>query len=143
MAEPAPDLELALRPDLAVIAEALPELERFCAEAGVGAKAANRLQVIIEELVSNTIRHGMAGGGPPIALRLRAEAERLVLVVRDGGRPFDPTARPAPAPLTTLADAPEGGLGIALVRRLSTAFGYRAGAAGEGFVNEVTVVLGR
>ena len=36
-------------------------IERFCADAGVGHRAGERLTLIIEELFANTVRHGYPG----------------------------------------------------------------------------------
>lgn len=133
-------MRLVLRNDIGVIAETLPELQAFARTHGLSPKAANRLEVVFEELVSNTIRHGLS---PSAEAQLQAglEINRDVvrLTVEDDGRPFDPTTRPRPQPLSDLARTPSGGLGIELVRRLASRFAYER--LGAPLVNRVVVEL--
>ena len=97
--------------------------------------AANRIEVILEELVSNVVRH--SGGATQVTVAADLKGGELRLTISDDGPPFDPTARPDPRAFTTLEDATPGGLGIAMVRRMSRSFGYDR-ANGR---NRVTVAL--
>ncbi|CAN7248696.1 ATP-binding protein [Phenylobacterium sp. LjRoot225] len=143
----APDrLVLTLDNDIEEIAAALPNLQAFGEGAQLGPRLQNRFEVIFEELASNVIRHGFVQGSrQQVRICAAVDAQALTLVVEDDGLPFDPLARAAPAPLTDLASAPEGGLGIALVTRLASRLCYEApqGGADQGFrpVNRVTAVL--
>jgi serine/threonine-protein kinase RsbW len=133
-------LALVLGNDIAEIAAALPTVQRFGALADLAPRVQNRIEVIFEELASNPIRHGFTpGSAQRIEITLTVTAETVTLVFEDGGPAFDPLARAAPAPLRDLALAPEGGLGIAMVRRLASEVRYEALLAG----NRVTVVLAR
>lgn len=140
------ELRVELANDIAAIAGSLAALQRFGALAGLGPRLQNRLEVVFEELVSNVIRHGFTPGS---AQRLRASItasdQAVTLALADDGRPFNPLDRAAPAPLADLASAPEGGLGIALVRKLVSGFDYAGGGDDCGFpaVNRVTVTLSR
>lgn len=141
-------LVLTLDNDIAEIAAALPHLELFGEGAQLGPRLQNRFEVVFEELASNIIRHGFTqGSDQQIRISVMVDAEALTLVLEDDGRPFDPLARPAPAPLTDLASAPEGGLGIALVTRLAKHLVYGAPQAGPDPAfrptNRMTVVLAR
>ncbi len=133
-------LVLRLANDIAEIAAALPAVEEFAALAGLVPRARNRLEVIFEELASNPIRHGFTpGSGQRLDITLTAGADVVTLVFDDDGPAFDPLARTAPAPLDDIATAPEGGLGIAMARRLAREVRYDARPGG----NRVTVVLPR
>lgn len=141
-------LVLTLDNDIAEIAAALPHLEAFGEDAQLGPRLQNRFEVVFEELASNVIRHGFAQGSrQQVRICAAVDAETLTLTVEDDGLPFDPLARPAPAPLTDLASAPEGGLGIGLVARLASRLSYEAPQSGgdDSFrpVNRVTAVLSR
>ncbi len=142
----AAELRLDIANDIAAIAAALDPLQRFGALAGLGPRLQNRLEVVFEELVSNVIRHGFTpGSGQRLRVHIAAGDEGVTLAIADDGRPFDPLAHAAPAPLSDLATAPAGGLGIALVGKLASRFDYRAGGNEDGFnyVNRVTVTLAR
>jgi len=143
----APDrLVLTLDNDIDEIAVALPRLQAFGEGAQLGPRLQNRFEVVFEELASNVIRHGFVRGShQQVRICVAVDAQTLTLVVEDDGLPFDPLARATPAPLTDLASAPEGGLGIALVRRLTSRLCYEAphGGGDQAFrpVNRVTAVL--
>jgi anti-sigma regulatory factor (Ser/Thr protein kinase) len=141
-------LELTMDNDIGEIAAALPHLEAFGEHAQLDRKLQNKLEVIFEELVSNAIRHGFtAGSAQQVRVRADNSGEALTLVFEDDGAPFNPVERAAPAPFTDLASAPEGGLGIAVVKKMSQEVRYDSprSAAADGFspVNRVTVVLAR
>lgn len=141
-------LTLTLDNDVDEIAAALPHLQAFGEAAELGPRLQNKFEVVFEELASNVIRHGFSKGSrQEIRIRVAVDAEALTLVVEDDGLPFNPLDRPAPAPLTDLASAPEGGLGIALVARLATTVSYEVPHVGadEAFrpANRVTAVLAR
>jgi anti-sigma regulatory factor (Ser/Thr protein kinase) len=92
----------------------------------LGAKAANRLEVVLEELISNVLRHGFEGdGGHSMLLAVAAGPGDVEITLEDDGRPFDPTGVPDPAPLTSVETARVGGLGLKAVRRFA-AWRYEA-----------------
>jgi serine/threonine-protein kinase RsbW len=81
----------------------------------------NRIEVILEELVGNLVRHGAVDA---IALDILARPNEIELVVEDDGPEFNPLELTAPARFTTLEEAELGGLGIPLIRRLSRSLRY-------------------
>jgi two-component sensor histidine kinase len=86
---------------------------------GVDPDAAADVQLIVSELVTNTLRYGT----PPMQCRVRLDGDRVVIDVSDGaaGRPrrreFDPAA--------------PNGRGLHLVASLSTTWGVRPTGAGK------------
>jgi serine/threonine-protein kinase RsbW len=112
---------------------------------GFSARALNRLEVVFEELVSNTVRHGFApGSAQTIRVGARILDRDLTIVFEDDGRPFDPLQQEAPPAFSTPQAALAGGLGIQLVRRLAASVRYeRPAPTGSAFspVNRITVVL--
>jgi len=106
---------------------------RFCARHGVDGRDALRLELLVEELFTNTVVHGHGGDGDtPVRIELQAEATRLTLVYADAGPPFDPLAWRDQGPATVpaaLEDRPVGQLGLRLVARMATQAAYaRVGA---------------
>jgi serine/threonine-protein kinase RsbW len=81
----------------------------------------NRIEVILEELVGNVVRHGAVDA---IALDVLARPDEIELAVEDDGPEFNPLELTSPARFTTLEEAELGGLGVPLIRRLSRSVRY-------------------
>ena len=100
---------------------ALAAAEDFASEAALDARGGARLAVVVEELVSNAIRHGAEGGAIAIDLTLEAGEGEIALALIDDGVAFDPTAERN----FTGPDAETGGgVGLALVKAWANAFRY-------------------
>jgi serine/threonine-protein kinase RsbW len=109
----------------------------FLEPLGIFARTMNRVEVVLEELVSNLVRHGKDVNLVTVAAGYRAGV--VDLVVEDDGDAFDPFTVAEPDPLTSLAEAPLGGLGIPLVRRLSASARYDRVGSGSDARNRVSV----
>jgi serine/threonine-protein kinase RsbW len=141
-------VELTLDNTLDAIQACLPELERFIADHGVRPVVANRIEVIFEELVANAIRHGFTpGSAQSVQVRLSAVSDHVELTFEDDGRPFNPLDQPPPQKFKDLETATIGGLGIPLIRKMSTSVRYEvpAQAADADFrpTNRVVVTVAR
>ncbi len=101
-------------------------VERFCAQAGVGRDACLRLNLVLEELFTNTIRHGYRDRSEaPVWVSLARAEDGVRIVYEDGGPPFYPFAWLAAA----ISAGPQplrrpGGLGILLTRELASSREY-------------------
>jgi serine/threonine-protein kinase RsbW len=110
----------------------LSELERltaavadFCAANSLDDETGFQLNLVLEELFVNTVRHGGCEGVPDSAhVRLRCAAEGVEVEFRDRGRPFDPTAVPGTDIHASLEERSGGGLGIHLVREIMRDLDY-------------------
>jgi serine/threonine-protein kinase RsbW len=96
---------------------------------GVASAVINRLEVVLEELVSNVVRH--AHNATLVRLSATMVENGVCLCVEDDGAAFDPLAAAEPRPFDTLEDAPLGGLGIPLVKRLSRSLDYERTGKGN------------
>lgn len=102
------------------------EVTGYLARFGLSDLVIHRIEVVLEELISNVVRH--ASGASRLWVAATCDDGALRLSVEDDGEAFDPLARPDPAPYTVLEDAIPGGQGIPLVKRLSRSISYaRAG----------------
>jgi len=110
---------------------------RFLEPFGIFARTMNRVEVVLEELVSNLMRHGK--GVNVVTVAAGYSGGVVDLIVEDDGAEFDPFAHPEPEPFTNLADAPLGGLGIPLVRRLTSSARYDRVGSGSEARNRVRV----
>lgn len=121
-AAPAP-LDLVLPASIDALPAAQQRLSAYLRAAGLPAKITGRAELLLEELVTNAIRHG--GLADPAAARLSLQASILSstacrLVFEDPGVPFDPTAASLPEPAARLEEARIGGLGLVLLHRMAS-----------------------
>jgi serine/threonine-protein kinase RsbW len=121
------DLALVLAGAIDAVEEARLRVAEHLAPLALPARAVNRIEVVLEELISNVVRHGFdAAPGHAMLLVVGPRPGAVRITLEDDGRPFDPVAAPEPPPLTDLATAQLGGLGIRTVRRFSQSFTYEA-----------------
>lgn len=101
-------------------------LEGFCAEEGLAADRCLRLNVVLEELFVNTVRHGhKTDSDAPVWISLAAEPGGLRVVYEDTAPPFNPYAwLSAGSPDATGALLKPGGLGVLLTRELAATRDY-------------------
>lgn len=101
-------------------------VERFCAQAGIGRDHGLRLNLVLEELFTNTIRHGYRDGNDaPVWISLSRHDAGLRVVYEDAAPPFNPYAWLAAA--TAAGPQPPrrpGGLGILLTKELAASREY-------------------
>ena len=101
-------------------------LERFCALAEVATDDCLRVNLVLEELFTNTVRHGYRGEcDDPIWVTLRAAPGALHVTYEDSAPPFNPwVGLPEFAPDATLRSRRIGGLGVLLTRKLANTRDY-------------------
>ena len=113
---------------LADIADAAAFAQDFCRRHGIGLRETSRLTLIIEELFTNTVRHGYRGDCDlPVRIALDTKAGAVTLFYEDAAPRYDPLARSkaTPASLATPFESrPAGGLGVALVDMLAESARY-------------------
>lgn len=111
------------------VAARSPELPRLlgmldaCADPlGIAPDDVLRLQLIAEELFTNTVAHGHGGDcDAPVSLKLSRNEGGLLLHYVDAAPPFDPFEIGQNSPST----ASIGGFGIELIRGISRQCRYR------------------
>ena len=111
---------------------ALHEIDRasrhaaaFCRAHGIAADDERILVLILEELITNTVKHGGAPPGSVIELALAHAADGVHVLYRDRGRAFDPTRDlPEPDFSATLPMRAPGGLGWPLIRYYCSSIDY-------------------
>jgi anti-sigma regulatory factor (Ser/Thr protein kinase) len=98
-------------------------LNRFLKRYAIPPNAIYNADLVLEEMVGNIIRHGKATG--KIGVSVRIGSEGLLITIKDNGPPFDPTKFPDPEIPHNAAKAPVGGLGIHMVRSVTTEMRYQ------------------
>lgn len=85
-----------------------------------------RANLVLEELVLNTLTHGDTSGLTEIDLQLECKDHRLTIRLTDDGSPFNPlTDAPDPDTTLPLSERPIGGLGVYLVKTMGKELEYR------------------
>ena len=108
----------------------LPGLvKEFGARAGLTENLIATVNLVLEELVANTVSYGYndasAHRDRAIEIRLSREENVITLQVEDDAAPFDPLQREAPDTDAALDEREPGGLGIYFVRTLMDTIEYR------------------
>jgi anti-sigma regulatory factor (Ser/Thr protein kinase) len=138
--------------DMAGLVEACSWIEELSSANSLGDDVANALQVCFEELASNIVRHSGDGvwSDPPVLaspkstslvfkVDLSIEPDRVRLGLQDNGKPFDVVSAQSHGVDQPLENMAVGGLGLHLVKTLSSAVSYRR----TEFGNEVELEFSR
>jgi serine/threonine-protein kinase RsbW len=129
-------LELRIANDLAELSRVANSIDEFCANLAIPASCTFKLNVALEELLTNTISYGYGDGKiHQIALSVVRQGDTLVTELSDDARPYDPLQAPPPDLDSTIEDRRIGGLGVHLVKTLMDEVTY----AYEGGRNHVTL----
>ena len=123
-------LKLRIANDLAELSRVAEGVDEYCAGLGLSPGSAFKLNVAIEELLTNTISYGYDDSERhEIAIDITREGETLVTELSDDARPFDPLNAPPPDLDSAIEDRRIGGLGVHLVKTLmdDVAYAYRDG----------------
>ena len=133
---------------LALTLETRPEeLERLTAAVETLAEQDNwpaaltfKVNLVLEELVLNVINYAYDESGHQLDVKLTCNEEDLVIEITDEGKPFDPLHdAPEPDMESPVEERHIGGLGVYLVRTMTSAMQYRR----EDGKNHMTVAMSR
>jgi serine/threonine-protein kinase RsbW len=101
-------------------------LESFCAASGVARDPCLRLNLVLEELFTNTVRHGHGGDcDAPVWVSLAREPSQVRITYEDTGPPFNPYAKlQTPSADGSLEMRKPGGLGVLLTQAMAKSRDY-------------------
>lgn len=124
---PGTTLTRTLRSDLSEVAMLADAIAAWAEQLRIPQAATSAMTLMLEELVTNSIRHGYAegGAGGSIDVRLETDGATLAASVSDAAPPFNPLELPAPDTASAMEERVVGGLGVHLVRRLAHSVDYR------------------
>ncbi len=109
--------------DLSALESLFAFIAEFRAKHGVRGQDAREVELIIEELFTNFVRHN--DGQHEISVELATVDETICIRITDEDvDEFDLTQVPEPDPERPLEDRRAGGMGILLVRKLSQKVSY-------------------
>ena len=104
------------------------------------------LQICLEELLTNVVRHGGAESSgdlsdvpiPPlnVEITISTSAQGVIMTVEDDGKPFDVVNAPAHRIDQPLDEVQPGGLGIQLIRNFASTISYEQAGLGNRVIVE-------
>lgn len=119
-------LLLSIPNQLAALPQFIEDLNVFLQQNAVPPEATFRVNLAVEELLTNIIQYGYTDTTEHvIELSITREPEHVLLVVSDDGTPFNPLENPPPDIHQPLDQRKIGGLGIHLVRQIAEEIAYR------------------
>ena len=119
-------LSLVLRNDLSELERLSQAVSAWCRENSVIEDVEYQVNLALDEIVSNVIRHGWKDfGAHQLQVSLSCARNELRVEVEDDAPPFNPLEAPAPDITKPLEERPIGGLGIHLVRQIMDGLEYR------------------
>ena len=122
-------IEITLRNDHVELNRLAEELEGFLEGHDIGPDVAFKVNLALDELVTNVINYGYEDNGEhAIRLLLTLDGQTLRLVLEDDGKPFNPLDVPPPDLDAQVEDRQVGGLGIHFVRQVMDRVTYRRDA---------------
>lgn len=118
-------MKIVLKNQFSEIPPASDEVDRFLAGVGASPDILYVARLVIEELVSNTIKYGHDDQQiHEIGIEARFLDNTLALEISDDGRPFNPLDIPDPDTSLPADERPIGGLGLHFVRRMTDSLHY-------------------
>ena len=119
-------MRLVMASQLSEIRRASALVDEFKARHGLADEDSDAIHIVLDEVLSNSIRHGLAGAAThAITVTLQLSGDEIVIGVDDDGVAYDPTQAAPPVLEGTLEERKTGGLGVAFVRTLTDSFEYK------------------
>lgn len=117
-------LELVVPATLDSIERVSIFLESTLEDAGLDMIESARIQLAVEEAVTNVINHGYGGSDGEILITTDIESSQVMITITDTGQEFDPTSIPPPDVTADLDHRNIGGLGVHLIRSVMDDVSY-------------------
>ena len=110
--------------DLSELNTLLDQLQILEHKWSLSKKTLAEINLVLDELITNTINHGNCDKKQPIDIILIKTSQTLTIQIVDTGLPFDPTLCKSPNTSLPLEKRKCGGLGILLIRQFSDYWNY-------------------
>ena len=119
-------LSLVVKNDLAEIPRLAEIVSRFCSDHQLSPELEFDLNLALDEVVANVIRHGYQDPGPhQMEVSFALGDKELTVSVEDDGVPFNPLEAPPPNLNLPIEERRPGGLGIHLAKNLMDQLHYQ------------------
>ena len=113
-------IEIILNGHLDEIAHLASALDRFCDDAIMSDLVKNQINLVLEELYTNTANYGLVDiSNGQVIINLLALNNQLEIRYKDNGIAFNPLEMTDPDLMLSLDDRPIGGLGVFFVKAMT------------------------
>jgi len=116
---------IALRSERSELSRLGTMVEQFGAEHHLSDDSIVNINLVLDEIVANVIRHGGLESDDRIEVSFGLDRSIVSIEVADAGIPFDPMAAPPPNLEAPIEERRSGGLGIHIVKSLAETVAYR------------------
>jgi anti-sigma regulatory factor (Ser/Thr protein kinase) len=82
------------------------------------------IELAVDEITTNVVKHAYKEKAGRIWVTCFRLGQEFYVIIKDEGKPFDPSTMPPPDLTSELEKRKVGGLGIYFVRRVMTRMGY-------------------
>ena len=121
-----PSFRMAIGADPGEVARVGAAFADFADQHALPAAVRRSVNVALDELLTNTLVHGFAGGtGGEATVEVELRPDRVAVTLTDDGKAYDPFGRATPDTGLSIEERQIGGLGIHLVRRMMDEAGYQ------------------
>ena len=121
-----PMMRLVIDSRLQEIRRAAALVEEFKALHGLAEEDSEAIHIVLDEVLSNSIRHGLNGAAShEIAVTLDLSEGEIVIEVEDDGAAYDLSQAVLPTLAGTLEERKASGLGVTFVRALTNTIEYQ------------------
>lgn len=114
--------QIVFAPTLPAFYEASTTLRRLLDVKGLDAKPRADVELAFEEVAVNVVKHGSAAHD--IDVQISFQPDRVILTFEDDGLPFNPLLHQDPHVPESLDEAEIGGLGVMLVKQVTSRIEY-------------------
>jgi sigma-B regulation protein RsbU (phosphoserine phosphatase) len=119
-------LEVSIAADITEIARVQQATEKFTGETNIDTGAAQKIGIILDELLNNTISYGFDDPkSHEIQVNIELSDDHATLKVSDDGIPFNPFTHSDPDTSLSVEEREIGGLGVMLVKKLTDSQAYQ------------------
>ena len=134
-------LELTASADLGEITRINESIKSYCDEAGLPAEVSQKLGIIFDDSLNNTISYGFKDDAEhEIQIYIEYAEGQVAVKITDDGIPFNPFDQIGPDTTLSVEEREIGGLGILLVKEMTDKQAYQRDTAliGNSFAPDET-----
>ena len=120
-----PDYQLVIKNSITNLSSISGTITQLCNNWKLTTEVCNRVNLVVEELISNTIFYGYTDTlEHDIILKMMCDKETISIEIIDDAKEFNPVEQPSTGTNSAINEREIGGLGIHLVKNLTDSFAY-------------------
>ncbi len=120
-----PDYQLVIKNSITNLSSISENITQLCNNWKLTTEVCNRVNLVVEELISNTIFYGYTDTlEHDIILNLMCDKDTISIEIIDDAKEFNPVEQPSTGTNSAITEREIGGMGIHLVKNLTDSFTY-------------------